>query len=213
MTTATAEVYLAAIEVATAVLAHRRVQEAWERPSALPAMSVGAVCAHLAGQVDNVLSALAQDTTDHEPIGLLSHYAMVPWREQDGEGSYNAGIRERGELAALQGHERVIAQLREGTVRLGIELERVEGDHVVLLPWTGWALTLDNLLLTRLLETVVHTDDLAASVRVKPPVFDDVAIMSVIDLLTRLAVKRHGATAVLRTLSRSERAPRSITAL
>jgi hypothetical protein len=35
----------------------------------------------------------------------------------------------------------------------------------------------------------------------------------VVDVLSRVAIRRHGATAVLRGLSRAERAPTSISAL
>ena len=51
----------------------------------------------------------------------------------------------------------------------------------------------DDFLLTRLLEIVVHTDDLALSIDVLPPTFPDDAFTSVLELLTRLAVGRHAA--------------------
>jgi hypothetical protein len=38
-------------------------------------------------------------------------------------------------------------------------------------------------------------------------------VETVVDLLSRIALRRHGTTAVLRALSRSERAPGSISAL
>lgn len=63
----------------------------------------------------------------------------------------------------------------------------------------------DDFLLTRLLEIVVHTDDLALSIDVPPPTFPDDAVTPVLELLTRLAVGRHGQSAVISTLTRRER--------
>jgi len=62
----------------------------------------------------------------------------------------------------------------------------------VLIPWQGWSLRRNDFLLTRLLEIVVHTDDLALSIDVPPPTFPTDAFTPVLDLLTRLAVGRHG---------------------
>jgi hypothetical protein len=37
-------------------------------------------------------------------------------------------------------------------------------DRVVLLPWGPWSLTLDDMLITRIMEIAVHGDDLAYTV-------------------------------------------------
>jgi hypothetical protein len=62
------------------------------------------------------------------------------------------------------------------------------------------------------MELAVHSDDLAASVGVPTPELPPAAAELVLGLLTQLSIRRHGATAVLRTLSRAERAPGTITA-
>ena len=54
----------------------------------------------------------------------------------------------------------------------------------VLVPWQGWALTAHDFLVTRLMEIVVHSDDLAASVDVPTPEFPDGAVRAVLGLLT-----------------------------
>lgn len=76
---------------------------------------------------------------------------------------------------------------------------------IVLIPWQGWSLRRDDFLLTRLLEVVVHTDDLAVSIGVPTPEFADEVFAPVQDLLVRLAVGRHGQSAVIGTLTRQER--------
>ena len=83
----------------------------------------------------------------------------------------------------------------------------------VFLPWAGWSLTRDDFPLTRMMELVVHADDLAVSIRIPAVVLPDEPPQLAIDLLARLAMYEHGPPAVLRTLSRAERAPKSISAL
>jgi len=85
-------------------------------------------------------------------------------------------------------------------------------DRVVRLPWAPWELTLHDFLTTRMMELAVHADDLAVSVGVPTPEFPAAVLEPVVGLLSGLAVRRHGATAVLRALSRAERAPATIAA-
>ena len=66
--------------------------------------------------------------------------------------------------------------------------------------------------MTRLMETVVHSDDLAASVGLPTPDFPDAVVTPVLDLLTTLALRRHGTTALVRTLARPQRAPATVAA-
>jgi hypothetical protein len=73
-------------------------------------------------------------------------------------------------------------------------------------------LLLDDLLVTRMMELAVHSDDLAVSVGIATPALPERAVDTVIELLSRLAVRRHGPTAVLRALSRAERAPATVAA-
>ena len=79
-------------------------------------------------------------------------------------------------------------------------------------PAGPWALALDDFLITRMMEIAVHSDDLAYSVGLPTPRLPDDVLEPVIDLLARLAVRRRGATAVLRALSRAERAPEVVSA-
>jgi hypothetical protein len=62
------------------------------------------------------------------------------------------------------------------------------------------------------MELAVHSDDLAVSVNVATRALPLPAVDIVVELLSKLAVRRHGATNVLRGLSRAERAPDRITA-
>ena len=81
-------------------------------------------------------------------------------------------------------------------------------DRPVYLPWTGWALPLEDFLTTRSLEIVIHLDDLAVSVGMRAPALPEQATDTILALLTKLATRRHGPTPLIR----AERAPASIAA-
>jgi hypothetical protein len=72
---------------------------------------------------------------------------------------------------------------------------------------------LDDLLRTRIMEFVVHADDLAHSVGIATPEFDADAFDTAVWILTRLAAARHGQAALTRALARAERAPETISGL
>ena len=208
----TRQAYLVAASSAVDLLAEPAVARGWSEPSALAKLSVGGLAAHLGVQVLNVPLALDHDVPDEAPIGLLEHYARVAWLGADLDGDANSGIRAGSESQAAAGAVALVSQVREQVDHLRSRLAAEPPDRVVRLPWTGWSLSLDDLLVTRLMEIAVHSDDLAVSVGVEPPRLPDAVLDPVLDLLTRLSVRRHGATAVLRALSRAERAPTSIAA-
>lgn len=85
-------------------------------------------------------------------------------------------------------------------------------DRPVLIPWQGWSLVRDDFLTTRMTEIVVHGEDLAASTGLTTPPLPVDVLDPVLRLLTRLSVRRHGQAAVVAALTRSERAPRTISA-
>jgi len=116
-------------------------------------------------------------------------------------------------VLAQPGAQAIAEQAAAALVELTSLLAAEDPDRAIYLTWTGWALTVDSLLTTRTLEIVVHTDDLAASLGLPTPQFPTPVVETVIDLLSRLAVQRHGAVAVLRALSRAERAPATIAAI
>jgi hypothetical protein len=75
------------------------------------------------------------------------------------------------------------------------------------------ALTVDDFLTTRMMEIAVHSDDLAVSVGIDTPESPVRVLHPVYDLLFVLALRRYGHSAILRALSRSERAPATVAAI
>jgi len=76
----------------------------------------------------------------------------------------------------------------------------------VLIPWQGWALSVTDFVLTRTMEVLVHSDDLASSIGVTTPRFPDESAYAVLGLLASVAADRHAHAPVLRALSRPQRA-------
>ena len=64
----------------------------------------------------------------------------------------------------------------------------------------------------KLVELLVHSDDLAVSIGVPSPEFDEAPADLVVSVLARFARRRHGTAPVLRALARQERAYGSIAA-
>ena len=207
------QVYLGAATVATTLMADPAVARSWDAPSALRKFRVSGLAGHLISQITQVLPVLDADPPDTQPISLLDHYVRSTWTDGDIDSELNTGIRHSGEELAAVGIATLNAQASTALAELRQRLPVEPADRVIQLPWGPWALSLDDYLTTRVVEFAVHCDDLAVSVGVETPACPSPSLETVIDLLCRWAVSRHGSIAVLRTLSRAERAPAKITAL
>lgn len=211
-TTAIRWAYLAAAEVAVKLLGDPAVARVWTQPSALAGLSVGGLAAHLASQVEYLPRVLAEPAGNGDRVDLAGHYERVRWLGAELDEPTNVAIREGGEQAAAGGPEQVAARAAAALADLRTRLPAESADRAVSPPAGPWQLQLDDFLVTRLMEIAVHSDDLACSVGIQAPALPAAAVQPVVDLLIRLALRRHGATAVVRALSRTERAPATISA-
>jgi hypothetical protein len=209
------EDFLAAADAAIDVLESGEVAGRWGEPSACEGFTVGGLAAHLGWQVHSARWAVktGRPAADAVVTELAAHYAQAKWIGTGLDSPANVGIRDGGEQRAGAGAAEVVRQTREARDYLAKQFASLTVDEPIAVPWVpDRVLTAEDLLTTRVLELVVHTDDLAVSVGVPTPTVPDSAYARVIGLLTRLSVGRHGPLAVLRALSRSERAPESISA-
>lgn len=206
------DAYLIAAGTAAGQLRDRAVAESWDAPSALPAMSVGALACHLAGQLLSVRDLLKAEPSSAKPIPLLDHYRRAAWVDAELDAEVNVEIRSGAQAVAEEGHEALVARVDAVLLELPQLLAAQPPDRAVLIPWQGWSLSLDDFLVSRMMEITVHGDDLAASLGQEPPDLPEPVLRPVLSLLVGVAVRRHGQSAVVRALSRSERAPASITA-
>ncbi|PRX46132.1 mycothiol maleylpyruvate isomerase-like protein [Prauserella shujinwangii] len=208
----TREDFLDTARAAGALLREPAVAAAWPEPSALPKLSVGGLAGHLAYQVLALPPLLSSPLPAEETVSLLGHYERVEWIGADLDDDVNVRIRHGGEDAAADGAAALADRFDAAVGDLAGRLPGVADRPVRLSLWGPWSLRLDDLLVTRMMELAVHSDDLAVSVGLPGPALPPGAVERVVGLLSRLAVRRHGPTAVLRALSRAERAPGTIAA-
>jgi len=207
------DVYLEVAAVAAGLLGDPAVARSWDEPSALRKFRVGGLAGHLAGQIIHVPPVLDTPAPGTPPVSLLEHYARSTWTDGDVDSDLNTGIRLSGEELAAAGVMALRSRTGAALAELARRLPAEPADRVIQLPFGPWALSLDDFLVTRLLELAVHCDDLAVSVGVETPALSPPALETVLGLLCRWATSRHGGTAVLRAFSRAERAPARIAAL
>jgi hypothetical protein len=201
-----------ACRTAFTLAAAPEVAEAWYAESACAGMTVGGLADHLLAQVRHINLLLGEPPTDHAAIPLLDHYARAAWVEADPEDEANASIRDSANRAAGDGRDALLAVIAPLLDLLPALLQAPRDPDTVVIPWQGWALSTDDFLTTRAMELVVHSDDLAASVGLPTPTFPDTVAAHVVDLLGGVAMRRHGQAAVVRALSRPQRAPGSVSA-
>lgn len=203
--------FVAATDHVAAIVSREDVRAAWHEQSALAEWEVGGLVAHLANQpVTTVVLLSAEPIGD--PITLEEHYARSAWVRASLDDEVNVSIRESGDARAAEGPDAVLATVTEAREALPDLLAGQPTERAVLIPWAGWSLGLDDFLTGRLMEVVVHGEDVAASVGFTAPALPHDVLDPVLRLLTRLAVTRHGQGAVVSALTRAERAPRTISA-
>ena len=206
--------FLASAELAAGLVTSGAVRERWDTESACAGMTVGGLAHHLAAQARNTARLLEAPPHDEAPIPVEEHYRRAAWVHTSLEDEVNVEIRTSANNEATGGYDAHAEQVRTDLAALPATLQTAASrdPDAVLIPWQGWALTVHDFLVTRLMEIVVHSDDLAASIDRPTPQFPDGAVRPVLGLLTAVAVERHGQTALVRALSRPQRAPASVSA-
>ena len=212
MPTSIRAVFVEAADEGLRLVARPEVAAAWDQPSALAQMSTGALAAHLARQVTRVPEVLTFPPLDERPVPLVEHYQRSVWVAAGVDDEANVAIRQRAVEDSAPGQAEVVRRARAALDAVRAALPDLELGRPVRPPWVAWNLTLEDYLRTRLMEIVVHSDDLAVSAGIEPPDWPEEVVAPVLGLLTTLAVRRHGVPAVLRTLSRAERAPGDVSA-
>jgi len=176
----------------------------WGTDSALPKMSVGALACHLGRQAARAAELLAEESDLPALVSAEEHYRRAAWVTSTSPDD-PANDRSLDDEEALIGPAALLSRTATALATVRSLLADGSARDVVPVPWQGWSLPRADFLLTRLVEIVVHSDDLALSVGVPTPEFPEEAFGPVRDLLVRLAVRRHGQSAIVGTLAREER--------
>lgn len=108
--------------------------------------------------------------SDLRPIRLGNHYAGLKITEAEDAHPIHAVVRDMAEKAAEYGPGATRKRLRSLMKRLEERLRVEESDRILdMRPTVRAAVRLEDFLRTRVIEFVVHADDLAVSVGVDPP--------------------------------------------
>jgi hypothetical protein len=210
------DAYVAAVDWLRGILSRAELAEVWGEPSAVAHYTVGGMAAHA---VHGVVW-LEQLLTDAEPVGLrpvtMGEFFGLnrvddPADPNTPEDAFSASLR-----AAAEG----FARTGVGTVNLALTASRdqlvgvldlaLESRPVAVIRVTGAQISLREYLRTRVLELVVHCDDLVCSVpglvAPDPPAGSMEVSLGVCLQLAQAAQARVGGLAALRAFTRSERA-------
>jgi hypothetical protein len=213
-----APLFLTCAGRAADAIASPEVAAAWDADSALEGYAVAGLAGHLARAVLTVETYLdrAPDGVEDDASALTDasgYLAAVLGEEDPVSSDLHRGVRLRGAETAADGPSALAAAVRDTVARLGGRLDEATlGRPLRVLD--GVTLTVADYLRTRLVELVVHLDDLAVSVeRSFADTLPDEAFAEVADVLARVAVRRHGGLATVRSLARRERHPEAVRAL
>lgn len=200
-----------AVDSLVDLVASPEVASAWDRESALPGMTVGGLTRHLVSQPECAVEFLAFAPPEHaQTVSLMDYYARVDWLGAPVDADENTSIRDDfNELAAPgPGDSLAILHRSRGDLAKAISA----AGPATYVPWQDCGLQLDDFLACRLLEIVVHADDLAASLDLPTPRFEPEVLDPVLGLMAALSQRRHGQDSVVRALARAERAAGSVSA-
>ena len=179
------------------------VAKAWDEPSALERWKVSGLTGHLVRATTSVEAYLdADQAPEGEAITPSRYYELILDRDLDSK--LNVAVRERGDEMATEGLASLLA-LWDGTLaRLEERLDYEAASRRVRV-FDDLVLKLDDYLVTRMLEMIVHADDVAVSTGAALPDFPEAAYEAVIDTLVGAARLHRGDLGVLRALARRER--------
>lgn len=207
--------FLAVAARAEVLIASDRVAERWEQPSVLERYQVGGLAGHLARAVLTVAHYLDQPAPAgaHEPIDAAGYFVRVLASHDPVDSEFHQRVRQRGDHEAAEGQASLGARLGKARKELAQRLTPVEPERTLVVLEDA-VLTVDQYLQTRLVELVVHLDDLAVSVGLDGP--DDIpdeAYELAAAVLARVAARRAGPLATVRSFARRERHPDAVRAL
>ena len=191
-----------AVEAAAAMIGRDEVAARWDEPSALAGMTVGALCAHLVRAAGAVLAYLDRTDPTARPDGAL--LTPVTYFHAAIDSPIHERIKEVSATEATAGPARWRPRCAEVAASMRIRFAEEPTDRLVA-ALGGRMLSLDDFCRTRLIEVLVHLDDLAASVGVPCPDTSEEGRAIVIDILIGIARMQHGDWAVLHALARDER--------
>lgn len=206
-----------ALDLAVGVAGDPAVADCWSKPGAVEGYSVGEIAAHLYSAVRRLEVVLDQDVPEPQTmVGLSEFYGTNRIDERDDRlGEIHRLVHRDAEHRATFGPEATVERLSSLAARLRSRLPGESTDRVVAVMQVPNGVTrLTTYVMTRVVETVIHTDDLAVSVALPPIVVPRSSATVALTVLVELARARVGDLEALRSFARVERAsPEALRAL
>lgn len=203
------QAYLDSAQAFLALAEGDATDQRWASDSALAGFTVGVLVAHTLTAIQwlSMLLDAPPPPDARRPIALGNYYAgMKIATDEDRASDIHAGLRMLAMHAAEKGRDAVLERFRATVEHQDEQLAEQPVERVLdMRPTIPATIALDDFLRTRVLELVVHGDDLAVSVGVdfQPP---SPAAAEAITTLVATATRAYGDIAVIRALSRRERA-------
>jgi hypothetical protein len=203
------DAFLEAAAYAGTLVASDRGRSCWSAPSALDLMTVGAVVGHMflvVRRVGQRAEGLLPDPSG-APQGQLPASSARDWtwlrvgRPEDLEEPNHREVRQDVAHVATWGWEAVRDAYQERIEKVSLLLC---GDYPADVHIAGRRLPFPDYVATRVVELVVHADDVACSVDLEatpPQAALDVSVSTMVEAARSV----HGDLAVLRALTRRER--------
>lgn len=189
------------------------VADRWDEASALFGYTVGGLAGHLARAVLTVDGYLDRPSPSGEPAGSADYFVRVLGTHDPVAADLHVAVRDRASQEAGHGPEALVARVRAARLRLESRLTTIDGGTTIDV-LDGTVMTVEAYLETRLVELVVHLDDLAVSVGLDVAVdINDQAYAVVASVLAQVAAARAGGLTTVRSLARRERQAEAVRAL
>jgi hypothetical protein len=191
--------FLATADVVRVAIADMAVAAAWERPSVLEEQRVSNLCGHLARGTWVVGEYLAAGPPAGRPDfkSAAEYFSLLSDRATE---KFHRANRQREASLVPIGHGELVAMFTDRLAGIAEILRSSAPDRLVAV-FAGLVIRLDHYLATRIVEQVVHLDDLARSVGRDPwptPQCDAL----VVSIGAEIGLRRRGPTAMVRALYR-----------
>ena len=191
-----------AVEAAAELMGQGVVGERWDHRSALDGMTVGALSAHLVRAAGATIAYLDRTDPTARPDGEL--LTPVTYFHAAVDAPIHDQIKAVSAEEASLGHEATVAKCRAVAAQM-VDRFALEPTDRLVSALGGRMLTLDDFCRTRLIEVLLHLDDLAISVGEPRPDTDPEGPAIVIEILIGIARDVHGDWGVIDALARAER--------